>query len=69
MKLKNLRYLLAGENKISMCQTSKGIWYCNDITVYCKDIFDGLQTIDAAIVAVEEITSEKNEKINKTLNK
>jgi hypothetical protein len=60
MKLKNLKYFLAGENKISISQTSKGIWYCNDLTIYCKDIFDGLQTIDAAMVAVEEITNEKN---------
>lgn len=62
MKLKNIRSLLAGENKISMSQNTKGIWYCNDLTVYCKDLFDGLELIDAAMVAVEEILKEKNDR-------
>ena len=50
-----------GENNIRFGQDGKsGTWYCKEISLNCKDIFDGLQVMDAGIVVVEEILKEKN---------
>lgn len=51
-----------GENKVSFSQTSKGSWYCGEISIYCKDIFDGICLMDGAIDAVDQVLKE----INKT---
>ena len=57
MKIQTIRI---GENKISLSQTSKGIWYCNDITLYCRDFFDGIQLMGGAVDAVTELLAQKN---------
>jgi hypothetical protein len=49
-----------GENKVSLSQTSKGNWYCNELSIYCKDIFDGISLLDGAIEGIECILKEHN---------
>lgn len=49
-----------GENKLTMAQNSKGIWYCTEATVYCTDIFDGVEIMDSVMTAVNESLKDVN---------
>lgn len=49
-----------GENKVSFAQTSKGNWYCSELSIYCKDIFDGISMMDGAVDAVQTILNQRN---------
>ena len=48
-----------GENKVSFAQTSKGLWYCTELTMYCKDPLDGIQYLAGAMLVVEEVLKER----------
>ena len=64
MIFKKTQSFRVGENKVSFSQTSKGVWYCNDLTIYCKDIFDGVALMSGAIDAVDKILEEQNKVVN-----
>ena len=49
-----------GENKVSFAQTSKGLWYCTELTMYCKDPLDGISYLSGAMLVVEEVLKERN---------
>ena len=49
-----------GDNKASFSQTSKGVWYCNELTIYCQNIFDGISIGEQAIIYTKEVLNEVN---------
>lgn len=49
-----------GENKLTMAQNSKGIWYCTEATIYTSDIFDGVEIMDSVMTAVNESLKDVN---------
>lgn len=51
-----------GTNNVSFKQTTKGIWYCDGLSVYCDSIFDGLAVVETATSKVEDLLK----KLNKT---
>ena len=57
-----------GDNKISFSQTSKGVWYCSDITIYCKHIPDGIKQGHRAMIQVDDVLSIVNQNINPSNN-
>lgn len=51
-----------GENKVSFSQTSKGFWYCSDLTINCYSVVDGIALMEHAISKVEVVLEKINTK-------
>jgi hypothetical protein len=53
-----------GENKISFAQSSKGYWYCSDITIICSSVSDGLILMNSSVDRIIDILKDKNKIID-----
>jgi len=49
-----------GEHKITFSQSSKGHWYCSEISIYCNSVLDGIVLIEKAIDEVNKLLEKKN---------
>ena len=61
--MKNILNWQIGENKVTFAQTSKGNWYCSELSAYPKDLIDGLCLMDAIMTFAEEICERHNTKL------
>ena len=46
------------ENRISLTQSSKGIWYCKEVTVYGGTKL--MEDVEEIIIAIEELLFKQN---------
>ena len=48
------------DDKIKMSQTTKGIWYCNEIEIHSDDIGNTITKMDQAMKRVNRILAVRN---------
>ena len=58
-----------GENSIRFRQTSKGIWVCDGLCIYCKDVFGGLKTAEKVIPEINDMLRRANEVQKESIQK
>ena len=52
--------VIPGENSIRFRQTSKGIWVCDGLCIYCKNVFGGVQTAEKVISELNDMLRRAN---------
>lgn len=48
------------DDKIKMSQTTKGLWYCNEIEIHSDDIANTITKMDEAMKRVNQILAVRN---------
>ena len=49
------------ENHVKFKQTSKGIWYCDGLTIYHKDITTAINMSEDAMKCIVNLLERKNQ--------
>ena len=55
-----------GENKISFKQSSKGLWFCDGFTIYCRNMYEGIAISEKTINDINDMLN--NSEFNKAPN-
>ena len=58
-----------GENSIRFRQTSKGIWVCDGLCIYCKNVFGGTKTAEKVISEINDMLRRANEVQKESIQK
>jgi len=58
-----------GENSIRFRQTSKGIWRCAGLCIYCDDVFSGIETAENVISELKDMLRRENEPQKENIQK
>jgi len=53
----------SGDNKLSFKQTSKQVWYCDTMDIYCNDLKEGVGLAELVIDAINKMLARKNKVI------
>ena len=48
------------ENKVTVCQTTKGIWYVGEITVSTDDVMEAMKVASKAMARANKILGQRN---------
>ena len=56
----------SGDNKVAFKQTSKNIWFCDTLDIYCNSVFDGIAIGEKAIDEINKMLDKKNVLPNET---
>jgi hypothetical protein len=63
MNKKEIIYQI-GDNKIEFSQTSKGVWYCSNITINCYSVIDGVVLMEHVVRKVESLIKKINSRVD-----
>ena len=49
-----------GTQNVAFSQTSKGLWYCSGMSIYCDSIMDGIAVAEKAISEINKLLLKTN---------
>jgi len=49
-----------GENRVTFSQSSKGFWYCSELSIFCTSVIDGIRLMEVAVSEVEKTLKKIN---------
>ena len=69
MKEKVEMEVTPGGDSIRFKQTSKGIWYCDGLCIYCQDAFESVEAAEKVISRISTMLKGANKVQKKNIQK